>query len=84
MTLRDPLPPGPNKIPKAGVPGAVGDADDLGLYAADACLARGRFVIDMAARKLDPPCNKASEARRNLVRGADRARSTSKLGRRRA
>jgi hypothetical protein len=28
-----------------------GDADDLGLYAGDACLARGRFVTDMAARK---------------------------------
>jgi hypothetical protein len=28
-----------------------GDADDLGLYAGDACLACGRFVTDMATRK---------------------------------
>jgi hypothetical protein len=45
-------------------PTPVGDADELGLYAADACLARERFVIDMAARKLDPPsrCRKLGGA----------------------
>jgi hypothetical protein len=29
----------------------VGNADDFGLYAGDACLARGRFVTNVAARK---------------------------------
>jgi hypothetical protein len=39
------------RIWRHGPVARIGDADDLGLYAADACLARGRFLTDMTARK---------------------------------
>jgi hypothetical protein len=48
-----------------------GDADDLGLYAGDACLARGRFVTDMARAGVSDCGHFLRIWRRRLVDDAD-------------